>query len=42
MYITDISMKVPDGIQEVKDIVQLGVIQDPDDQRYFNIPHKRP
>lgn len=37
-----ISMRVPDGIREVKDIVQLGVIQDPDDQRYFNIPHKRP
>ena len=36
-----ISMRVPDGIMEVKRMVQEGVIQDPEDQRYYNIPHDR-
>jgi nucleoside-diphosphate-sugar epimerase len=36
-----ISMRVPDGIKEVKRIVQEGVIQDPEDQKYYNIPHER-
>ena len=36
-----ISMRVPDGINEVKRIVQEGVIQDPEDQKYYNIPHER-
>jgi nucleoside-diphosphate-sugar epimerase len=36
-----ISMRVPDGIMEVKRMVQEGVIQDPEDQRYYNIPHER-
>ena len=36
-----ISMKVPDGIMEVKRMIQEGVIQDPEDQKYYNIPHER-
>jgi nucleoside-diphosphate-sugar epimerase len=35
-----ISLRVPDGIAEVKQIVESGVIRDPEDQRYYNIPHK--
>ena len=35
-----VSKTVPDGICEVKDIVSMGVIQNPDNQRYYNIPHK--
>ena len=35
-----VSKAVPDGIREVKDIVSMGIIQDPDNQRYYNIPHK--
>ncbi len=37
----EITMRVPDGIEEVKRMVQEGVIQDPEDQRYYNIPHER-
>jgi nucleoside-diphosphate-sugar epimerase len=37
----EISKTVPDGIREVKEVVTNGVIQDPEDQRYYNIPHKR-
>ena len=37
----EISMRVPDGILEVKRMIQEGVIQDPEDQRYYNIPHDR-
>jgi nucleoside-diphosphate-sugar epimerase len=36
-----ISMKVPDGIMEIKRMIQEGVIQDPEDQKYYNIPHER-
>jgi nucleoside-diphosphate-sugar epimerase len=36
-----ISMRVPDGIMEVKRMIQEGVIKDPEDQRYYNIPHER-
>lgn len=36
-----ISMTVPQGIREVIDVLRLGVITDPEDQRYYNIPHKR-
>ena len=36
-----ITMRVPDGIDEVRRMVQEGVIQDPEDQRYYNIPHER-
>lgn len=35
-----ISRTVPDGILEVKRVVELGVISDPEDQRYYNIPHQ--
>jgi len=34
-----ISKSVPDGIKEISDIIRLGMIQNPDDQRYYNIPH---
>jgi len=34
------SKKLPMGIEEVKNIVQWGVIRDPDDQRYYNIPRE--
>ncbi len=33
-----ISKKLHDGIKEVKEIVQSGIIQNPEDQRYYNIP----
>lgn len=36
-----VTMRVPDGIIEVKRMIQEGVIQDPEDQRYYNIPHER-
>jgi len=38
----EISMTVPEGIKEIRDIVQTGLIQDPEDQKYYNIPHARP
>jgi nucleoside-diphosphate-sugar epimerase len=34
-----ISRTVPDGIKEVKDVIQLGVICDPEAQRFYNIQH---
>ncbi len=34
-------MRVPDGIKEVKRMIQEGIIQDSEDQRYYNIPHER-
>ncbi len=37
-----ISITVPEGIREIKEIVQTGLIQDPEDQKYYNIPHQRP
>ncbi len=36
-----ISMKVPDGIMEIKRAIQEKLIQDPEDQKYYNIPHER-
>jgi nucleoside-diphosphate-sugar epimerase len=36
----NITMKVSDGIKEVIQIVQDGVVQNPDDQKYYNIPHE--
>ena len=36
-----ISMTVPDGIKEIKRIIQENLIQDPEDQKYYNIPHER-
>ena len=37
----EITMHVSDGIKEVKRMVQEGVIQDPEDQKYYNSPHER-
>ena len=36
-----ITMTVPDGIIEVKRMIQEGLIQDPENQKYYNIPHER-
>ena len=36
-----ISMTVPDGIKEIKRVIQENLIQDPEDQKYYNIPHER-
>ena len=36
-----ITMRVPDGIKEIMRVVQEKVINDPEDQRYYNIPHER-
>lgn len=36
-----ITMTVSDGIAEVKRFVEESVIQDPDHQRYYNIPHSK-
>jgi len=35
-----VSRHVVDGIAEVKQVVEAGVIGDPDDQCYYNIPHE--
>ena len=37
-----ISRTVPQGIREVFDVVRNGLVSDPDDQRYYNIPYTRP
>ncbi len=34
-----IGRTVPDGIKEIKELIQLKVIENPEDQRYYNIPH---
>lgn len=34
-----ISMTVPDGIMEVKRMIEEGIVKDPEDQKYYNIPH---
>jgi len=36
-----ISMTVPDGIREIKKVIQDNLIQDPENQKYYNIPHQR-
>jgi len=36
-----ISMTVPDGIMEIKRAIQENLIHDPEDQKYYNIPHDR-
>ena len=36
-----ISMTVPDGIMEIKRVIQENLIQDPENQKYYNIPHER-
>jgi nucleoside-diphosphate-sugar epimerase len=37
----NITMTVPDGIMEVKKMILEGIIDDPDNQKYYNIPHER-
>jgi len=34
-----ITMTVPDGIKEIKRVIQEKLIQDPENQKYYNIPH---
>jgi nucleoside-diphosphate-sugar epimerase len=34
-----ISMRVPDGVAELRRFIEDGIIRTPDDQRYYNIPH---
>tara|TARA_B100000965_G_C19566616_1_gene747134 strand:+ start:468 stop:1466 length:999 start_codon:yes stop_codon:yes gene_type:complete len=36
-----ITMTVPDGIKEIKRLIQENLIKDPEDQKYYNIPHER-
>ena len=36
-----ISMKVSDGILEIKRAIEENLIPDPEDQKYYNIPHER-
>lgn len=36
-----ITKTVPEGMREIKEIVELGIISDPEGQQYYNIPHKR-
>jgi len=36
----NITMKVPDGISEVRRMIQEGVIKEPESQKYYNIPHE--
>ncbi len=35
-----ISMTVPDGIKEIKKIIKENLIKNPEDQKYYNIPHE--
>lgn len=37
----NISMTVPDGILEIKRVIQEKLIKDPENQKYYNIPHER-
>lgn len=34
-----ITRTVPEGIQDVLKSIQMGIIENPDDQRFYNIPH---
>jgi len=34
-----ISMTVPDGIREIKRVIEENLIKDPEDQKYYNTPH---
>ena len=36
----NITKTVPDGIKEIKDVIELGIISDPENQKYYNIPRK--
>ncbi len=35
-----ISMTVPDGIKEIQKIIKENLIKNPEDQKYYNIPHE--
>ena len=35
-----VARKVPDGVKEIRELIQLGLISNPEDQRYYNIPHQ--
>ena len=32
---------VPEGIKEIKTIIRSGIISDPENQKYYNIPHRK-
>lgn len=34
----NITMKVPDGVNEIRDVVKSGIILDPNSKKYYNIP----
>ena len=36
-----ITMRVSDGIKEINRMIEEGVIKDPENQKYYNIPHER-
>ena len=36
-----ITMTVPDGIREIKRVIQENLIKDPENQKYYNIPHDK-
>ena len=36
-----VSMTVPDGILEIKRVIQEKLIQDPENQKYYNIPNEK-
>ena len=36
----NITKAVPDGIMEIKRAIQENLISDPEDQKYYNIPHE--
>lgn len=38
----NISKTVPQGIAEIKEVITQGIIADPEEQKYYNIPHQRP
>jgi nucleoside-diphosphate-sugar epimerase len=36
-----ISMTVPDGIMEIKQLIEEQLIKNPEDQKFYNIPHEK-
>ncbi|MDB3938931.1 NAD(P)-dependent oxidoreductase [Candidatus Pelagibacter sp.] len=36
-----ITMTVPDGIKEIKRVIKENLIKDPENQKYYNIPHEK-
>jgi hypothetical protein len=32
-------MTVPDGIREIKRVIEENLIKDPENQKYYNTPH---